>query len=170
MRVLVVKQDGDADALGGLLLNARLSAPQATAALANLQALNPHVDIKKLKAGQMLLVPDAPGFKVSATDSVQGQGLQAFTDSVTQALGATAERLKAGNAARASERADVLAVLKLAAVKRLIDSDADLKQQVAESTRSFKDDDQQAADLERNLASAIKAASAKLTEIGKLLG
>ena len=170
MRMLLIKQDSDLDAVSGLLLSARLNATQSGAAIEQLQSLNPHVDLRRLKAGTMLLVPEGPGFKISATSSVQGQALEGLREVLEKGLGAAAEKLKAGNAARAAERAEVNAVMRLAVVKRTIDSDADLKQQAADSIKTFREDDQQAEESERALGATTKAGLAKLAEIDKLIG
>jgi hypothetical protein len=152
------------------LLSARLSSGQADSALAALQALNPHADFKKLRAGTVLLVPDAPSFKASASDSVAGETFDGFQQLVRSALGSATENLKAGNLERAGERDEVIEVTKRAAVKRIIDADAELKQQVTDATKAFKEDQQQAEQAEQDLAAASKAALAKLAELKKLLG
>ncbi len=170
MRILVIKQDTDLQALSGRLLSAKLSGDQADSALEALQHLNPHADLKKLRIGTVLLVPEAPGFKASATDAVADETFVGFQRLVRGALSSAADNLKAGNAERASERDEFAAVVKRAAVKRMIDSDAELKQQVADAAKAHKDEEQQAEQAEQNLATASKAALAKLTELGKLLG
>ena len=170
MRILVIKQDTDLPALSGRLLSARLSGEQADSTLKALQDLNPHADLKKLRAGTVLLVPEAPGFKVSASDAVGDETFAGFQRLVKAALSGAAENLKAGDAERSGERDEFAAVIKRAAVKRIIDSDAELKQQVADAAKAHKEEEQQAEQAEQTLATASDAALAKLTELGKLLG
>src|SRR5262245_5805901 len=170
MRMIVIQEHADREALVGRLLRARLSNSQIESALASLQALNPHVEISNLRAGTVLLVPDKPAFKTSASEPVAGEAFEEFQQFVRDALGKAAEDLKAGNAARAAERDEVNAVIKLAAFKRLLDGDAELKQQVADARRAFTEEQHQAEEAEQALAAASKAALAKLAELSKLLG
>jgi hypothetical protein len=170
MRMLVIKQDADLESLSSHLLSVRLGSSQAKSALESLRALNPHADFTKLSAGTVLLVPDEPTFKASASDSVPGKALADFEQLVHDGLNSATERLKAGKAARAAERADVTAVFKTAAVKRLLESDAELKQQVADATKGFKEDQQAAEQAEHALTVASKAASAALAAVRKVLG
>jgi hypothetical protein len=170
MRMLVIKEATDLSALRSRLLNARLSGEQASAALANLQALNPHADLSAVGAGTVLFVPDAPGFKASGSMSVAEDAFGEFQKFVRGALGDAAKRLKDGNAAQAEERDQVAAALRTAAVKRALESDPALKEQIAEASRTFKQEQQRGEQAEEALAEAGKAALAKLTALGKLLG
>jgi hypothetical protein len=168
MRMLIVKQDTDLPALSGSLLAAKLGARQTDAALQSLQALNPHVDLKKLRTGSVLLVPDAPAFKTSATNPVHGGALDAFQQLVRDALGGLAERLKAGDAGRAAERAEVTSVLKN--LGRVSAADPDLQQQIAGITKAFQEDQKTADQAQQAVAAAGKEATAALAALGKRLG
>lgn len=170
MRMLVIKQDTDVEALAGSLLSARLGDSQGAAALARLQALNPHVDFRRLRAGTVLLVPSERAFKASASDSVAGQALAGFTETVQTALNAAVERTRAGLESRATERTDVQAVFRLAAVKRLLDSDPELKQFATDASKSFQDDERLSKENERALSTSAKAALVKLKDLDKLVG
>ena len=86
MRILVIKQDTDLQALSGRLLSAKLSGDQADSALEALQHLNPHADLKKLRIGTVLLVPEAPGFKASATPRTWPSVRMAVTFNCTPSL------------------------------------------------------------------------------------
>jgi hypothetical protein len=169
MRVVKIEEKADPKSLSALLLKANLSTIQSEKALAALQALNPHVDITKVPAGTVLLVPDMPSFKVSASDPVLGSALGEFQQVVRTALEQTAANLKAGTAARAAERADIMAVLKGAPLKRIIESDSVLKQQVADATKALQAEEQ-ADQAEETLARASKAALAKIAELRKRVG
>jgi hypothetical protein len=154
-----------------LLLKAKLSSGQAASAIEALRALNPGVNFDdELTAGTVVFVPDSPSLKVSASDSVSGTSLDDLQQLVRQALDGAAKDLKAGNAARAAERADVTATMKIAAVARILAGDAELKQLAADAIKAFTEDQQQADQAEQALAVTSKAALAKLTELGKLLG
>jgi hypothetical protein len=170
MRMLTIRNDTDLQELSSLLLDARLSRARSDAALDALQAVNPHADLKKLRAGTVLFVPETSGFKASASVSVQGNALGDFQQMVRNVLGQAAEKLKAGNATRAGERDAVAAVIGTAAVKRILDSDAELMKQVTEETKASEEDQKQADQAEQALAAASRAVLAKLTELSKLLG
>ena len=112
LRILVIRdKDKDTD-LRDRLLSAALTSEQADSALEALQALNPHTDIRKPSAGTVLLVPDTPAFKASASVPVLGETFDSFQQLVKSALSNAAENLKAANAARAAERDEVMAVIK----------------------------------------------------------
>lgn len=162
MRMMFIKDDTDFAALGEQLVRARTGADQTRSALESLQALNPHVDVNKIRAGTVLLVPDAPAFKVSATAPLGGEAIADFQKLVKTSLADAAARLKDANAARAAAHAETSAAFKTAAVKRLLESDRTLKAQIDAAVKAFKDDEQQAADAERTLESSTRDALAAL--------
>jgi hypothetical protein len=170
MRMLLIKQDTDIQELSRRLLSARLSSDRVDSTLQSLQALNPHADLRTLRAGTVLLVPEAPSFKVSATDPVHGEPFDDFQKLVRAGLNGAAKRLEARNAARAAEQAEVTTMLKTAALKRILETDADLKQQAAEAVKAAKEEQQEADQAEQALAAAGKAALGALAALGKLLG
>ena len=170
MRMLVIKTDTDLQALSSRLLTAGLSSTQAKSALERLQALNPHIDPRYLRAGTIILVPDASSFDASVTESVSGETFKDVEQTVKRALDAAAEHLKAANTARARDREEVIEAIKQPAVKGIIDADAQLKQQVTDATKGFEEEQQQAEQAEQELAAASKAALAKLAELSKVLG
>jgi hypothetical protein len=170
MRMLVIKQNTDAQALNDQLLKAKLSGVQSEAAMSRLQALNPHVDLtQKLRAGTVLLVPDAPSFKATATDAVQDNAFEDFQKLVKDNLGQASSSLKAGNRVRTSERADVSAAFKTSEVMQAIAKDPELKKQIEDAAEALNQDQQEDKDAEQAVSSAGKAALAKLAELGKLL-
>ncbi|MGZ8390373.1 MAG: hypothetical protein ACXWVL_07245, partial [Rhodoplanes sp.] len=87
---------------------------------------------------------------------------------VQTALDQAATNLKASRTARAAERAEITAVLKGDALKRLIESDGELKQQVADATKALKREE--ADQAEEVLARTSKAALPKITELRKRAG
>jgi len=154
--MLTIRQDTDLQGLSSLLLDARLSSARSNAALDALQAANPHADLKNLRAGTVLFVPEVSGLKTSASASVPGGALADFQQMVRSALGQAAEKLKAGDATRAGERDAITAVIGTAAV--------------TEETKAFEEDQKQADQAEQALAAASRAVLAKLSELSKLLG
>jgi hypothetical protein len=170
MRMLVIKQDADIHTLSARLLSAKLNSDQTKSAIASLQAFNPQVDFEKLGVGTVLLVPDTPSFKPSATSAVLNGAFGDFEKLVRSGLSDAAARMKADNAAHTADAGAVASVLRLAAVKRLIDADADLEQQVSSVTKTLKDDEQQSKEAEQTLVTASKEALAKLVQMGKFIG
>jgi histidyl-tRNA synthetase len=69
----------------------------------------------------------------------------------------------------AAQRQDVSAALKTAAVKRLVESDPDLKPQLDTMTLVFRNDQQQAKEAEATLKSLHEGSLAELAALAKLL-
>lgn len=170
LRTFVVKSETNLQSLGTTLLDARFRGAQADAALERLKALNPHIDPEKIPAGTALFVPDSPGFKASAATSTQAALIDDFRALLSSALSDAASSMKAGNAARAAERADVAAVLKSAAFKRVAGDDKDLAQQVSDAQKSMATEESDEKQAEETLAAMSKAALAALVQIGKVAG
>jgi hypothetical protein len=170
MRLLKVTRDTGFADLSRELFRARLSAGQADRARESLESLNPHVNLKKVRPGDVLLVPDTPSFKTSATEPVQGEVLELFEELVRRGLSDTSERLRAGNAARAEQRADVAAALKSAALKRAVADDQELGNQLTLVMKNLKQQEQEDGERVGELAEAGKAALGALAAMGKLFG
>jgi hypothetical protein len=169
MPIYVVDQDTDLKALRSRLLSGRLSDERADLALRALQDLNPHVDFKRLAIGDVLLVPDSPGFKTSASKSAADDVVDDLQELVRRGLDAAAARFKAGNEARAAERAEVTRALKSRALVRVLEADPELKAQLLEVTKGFKEEHRQAVEDERTLEAATENAMAELASLTKLL-
>jgi hypothetical protein len=168
--MLVITQDTDLDTLRTKLLSGRIAGAKAESALQSLQDLNPHADLKKLAPGTVLLVPETASFKSSASRSVGGGVLDEFQQLVRSDFASAAGKLKAANEARAADNAEVSAVLRIAAVKRIIDADPELKQQLDDAVKAFKTDQEEGAKAEQTLEAATKGALAELATLSKLLG
>jgi hypothetical protein len=169
-RIVVITENTKLDALGSTLLNGRLSDAQASSALESLQAMNPHVDLRNVAAGTVLLVPDAPGFKASATEPVAADAIGDFRKILLDNLNAAAGRMKAGNAARAEERAAVAGVQKTAAFKRIVERDPQLRQEMEDASNAGKEEQREAAQGEKAIDAAVKGATAELANLARLLG
>ncbi len=170
MRTILIKQNTDLKALSGMLIQQNAAAGQAQTALQALQALNPHVDINAIRPGTVLLVPDGPSINTAGTEPVAGNSADDLQQVIHTSLTAAAERLRAGNAAAAADRSAIATVLKAAPFKRIVDSDATLKQQVADATKTFKDDQKQDDADEKAVTEAIKTALSSFADLRKLLG
>lgn len=170
MRMLVIKQESDLQSLKARLLDTKLSSDKADAAMQSLQALNPHLDMKKLTPGAILLIPDEPGFKAEATSAVAGEPIDELQQLVRSGVDSATAKLEHGNEARAAQRVELTAALKTAAVKRAIDSDPQLKQQAEDAAKASKADEEQSAKALQTLQAAGKGMQAELAKLAKLLG
>jgi hypothetical protein len=170
-RVVVIKQETDLEALGATLLSAKASGAQAASAMNDFRALNPHVaDLKTLAPGTVVLVPDAPQFKPSASESVAADPVDEFQKLVRASLTAAARRVGAANAARADERTELANVQKLAAVKKAVEADPELRDQLANASAAAKAAQQEGARADKALDMMLNGASSELAAISKLLG
>src|SRR5690349_16934472 len=128
MRLIVIKQASDLQALSNKLL---IKKPGGTATLDRLKALNPHVDFNRIEAGTVLLLPDTPDVKADDKDtrSVAGDAFEDFVKETAEGFKSVAERVSRASESLATDRAAANAVLKIAAVRRQIESDPLLKKQ-----------------------------------------
>jgi hypothetical protein len=93
-----------------------------------------------------------------------------FRALLSDALGDAATRLKDGNAARATERAELSAALRSAAFKRVTAEDRDIARQVTEAQETMASEERADKQAEENLATVSKAALAALAQLRKVAG
>jgi vacuolar-type H+-ATPase subunit I/STV1 len=142
----------------------------ASSVLDQLKDLNPQVDFnKKIQLGTVLLIPDAPIFRDVESASVSGDFFSALREQMLSSVTTAASRMRLSYEALRSEQAEVVAVLKLAAVKRAIEADPGLKQQIATAENVFKDDQQRAKDVEKTMQTLLVQVAAELDALAKLL-
>jgi hypothetical protein len=162
IRMIQVK---NADSLSKLLKASTAAGP----ALQRIQALNPHVrDLAQVKPGTVLLLPDLPDFEAEAGDSVAGQAFDGFAADAAAGLKASGERLRAGMARREAMRKDVAAVLKSAAVKRVLEADPALRKQADEADARFKAEQKEGAAALAALTAMDEALAAELANLAKI--
>lgn len=169
MRMLVIEKGTTARTLRDTLLSSRLSAAQADAALEHLQATNPHVDLKALKPGTVVFVPDAPTFKQSASDPLVGDVLTDVEQLVEGALDAARARVRVATEASAIENAELGKTLRSAAFKRTVSEDAELQSAVDAANEALKQENHEMQEAEQTLADARKAALAALRTLREFL-
>jgi hypothetical protein len=148
--------------LAAALLRAQLTKPEERAALAELEASNPGVELARLRSGQVLVVPDSPAFKRSASEPLRKESFDAFADLSRASLDALTEQTKAERANRHLERDEVGRALKLA-----LKQDPKLKAELDRVAKALKREEQQDEDHEKQLAASVKAALAELTELAE---
>lgn len=168
MRVIVIRQPLDPQGLARDLFGL---AADASAMFERVKALNPHVDFDRIPAGTVLLVPDAPESRAGgeAVRSPGSDGFEAVAQDALAGLKAASERAASAGEASAADRAAFTAVLKTAAVKRLIESDPLLKAQVEQATRTFDADRGAVQEAARQIELVAKTASEELAALKKLL-
>lgn len=157
MRLIVIQQISDLQVLSARLLGNAAGGHAGTqevsqATLEQIKMLNPHADFQRLEVGTVLLLPDTPELKDAAdSQSLAGNSIEDFAKRTREGLEAVAQRMRSGAEALAADRADVTAVLKTTAVKRLIESDPLLKKQLDEAGGEFSDAQKQAKEASRQL-------------------
>lgn len=167
MRMIVTDKKTSLRTLGIRLLD---DEADRVSALEQLKTVNPHVDFKKIEPGTVLLIPDTPGFRDAESASVTGDAFDALREQIVVSVAAAASRLRGGYEALRAEQKEVAVVLKSAAVKRAIETDADLKPQIDAATQVFKQDQQQARDAEKTMQTLQEQVAEELASLTKLLG
>ena len=114
LRTFIIREKTNLSALSGRVLDARFTGPKAEAAIETLRRLNPQADLDKLEPGTVLFVPDLPGFKAAATDSIPAEVIKDFRQLVDAGISEAQVALKTGLGSRADERAETIAAIKAA--------------------------------------------------------
>ena len=139
------------------------------ASLTRLQALNPHVDLAKVRAGSVLVLPDTPAFRDDQSDSVGADAWAALAADASAGLKARTEQLRSAAAARDAQRKEVQALLRSAAVKRQLDADTALRKQADAAEEQFKADQKAASDMAAQLDAMSRGLADEIAALGALL-
>lgn len=166
MRMFVIKQATDLQALRTKLLT---TGAGGESALRTLQSLNPHVDFNRLDAGTVLLVPDQPGVKTSESSSIGGEAFDSFQEQARASVDAAVARVRNGHDNLTAGRTEVAAVLKTAALKRVLEADPDIKKELDQAAQVFKQDQQQAKESIAQLLAFQTQVDEELAQLAKLL-
>jgi hypothetical protein len=168
MRIFITKTDTDLQALSATLLR---KPADAGVALERVRALNPQVeDFQKLAAGTVLILPDSPEIKATAGTALGTGNFSDLADDLGSGMKAVNSRFASRLDDLKSDRAGVTAVLKTAAVKRLVESDPALAKQLDAADAQFKREQKRIAETETQLAEVQKAALAEFARLQALLG
>jgi hypothetical protein len=166
MRIVVIKERSDLKGVAEKLWGDKAK----PAAVERLRALNPHLDVRRIEPGTVVFVPQIPGGRDDpAAASVEGEAFGALRDQILEAIDATAARVRSGHESLAAQRQDVTAVFKLAAVRKAMDQDPELKPQIDAAADVFKQDQVQARAAEEAMKAIKQQATAELAELAKLL-
>jgi hypothetical protein len=163
MRIFVVKKGSSPSKVLGATSAAQLS---------TLQAFNPHLDLKKLTPGAVIMVPDDAGdvpFPSGDPQSIGAEAMDSFISFAKDALSASSQRMRqAADRAKAEESALAVA-LKSRGVGQAMDKDAELRALVEGAARQAQDDSKSAAADAQSFDALAKAAQAELAELTKRL-
>jgi hypothetical protein len=168
MRMFVIKQATDLQGVSTQLLR-RAAGEGGAGALERLRALNPHVDFRKLAAGTVLLVPDTPEIKPAASDTLAAGPVESLLGDIQSGLKASIGRMRAGFKSQDEDRSAVAAALKTAAVRRIVDSEPSLREQLKAAEQQSSEDRKKAEQTVAQLAEMQKLATKELARLQKLL-
>lgn len=175
MRFAVIEQDSDLQAWRARLATAPEAAPAGgppplgPQALAQLKALNPHLDFGRLDVGSVLLLPDAPELN-AAGRPLGGEAFEGFAAQVAEGLKAVAQRLGREAQAQADERSEVARVLRTPALRRQIEGDALLGRQIDQAQAESERAQEQARQAAGQVEALQEHAAAELARLGKMFG
>jgi len=169
MRMIVVKAPTTAQDL-----RTRLGRTDPGRTLDDIAVLNPHIDLRAIEPGTVLLIPEpagnAPATPADDSTPVQEQPFEELRDQILGAISQTHTRARAGYESLAAQAKDATAVLKSAAVKRAMDADPTLKPQVEAAASVFKQDAANAKAADQTLKDMQKQIAEELGALQKLLG
>lgn len=172
MRIVVLKTEAEMLPLRKLVAQPALAAKFASA--------NPHIDMDRLRPGDVLVVPEELGEEIASSGPPLGDGgpvlsngLASFAEFAAAALGGAARGLEAGVKRQVADAEAVVAAARSRGVKEALDGDAELARQVEGATRRAREDAKSAQtdlkqfDGQRELA--LKALG-ELQALAKTLG
>ena len=167
MRITIAGQDSDLPVFAaGLTAGGAADA----ALLREIERLNPHVQFPRIPAGTVLLLPERAGLRDDASRGLTDEGFDAFADQMRAAVNATAVRVRGGHDALTLQRKEVSGVVRTSAMKRLIESDAQVRQLLEEGEAVSKADAVRARASIAAMEALGKDAAEALTELAKAIG
>ena len=163
MKIFVVQQDSNVkDLLAGA------SAEQ----LQVLQRFNPHLDLRKLAPGSVIVIPDEVGgsdFPIGDPKSIGAEAMASFIAFTEQALAESAKRVQQTAERAKSEHAALVSALKSKTVLAAFGKDAGMKAQADAAAKQANDDAKASAEAIKAFASLAKTAHADLAVLAKML-
>lgn len=166
MRVFVIQKDSDAKAL------LKAAGGDSGESLARLQRLNPHLDLRRLAPGSVVLLPaDTAAPSRSADVQPLGGGalaeLQALADA---AVAAAAERGQQAVARAKADEQALAAALRGKQARDALERDPELAAQAAAAQKAAKEAGKTVATRARQLESLTRSAQSELAALAKRLG
>jgi vacuolar-type H+-ATPase subunit I/STV1 len=164
--MVVVKQEMDVAALMKRLGRGRTDEAPL---VATLQRLNPHADFARLPAGTVLLLPERETFEGAEIESVAGEAFSDIADELRTGLKTAAQRIGAAYDRAESDRKNIASITRRTDVKRIIDGDPQLRQQVAAAEARFEELTSNGKQVRSALGAMDQAVAAELEELGRLM-
>jgi hypothetical protein len=163
MQIFMVKKDSNVQAL--------LAGTSKTQVL-QLQKLNPHLDFKRIKPGEMIIVPDSVDdvdFPGGSLKTIGADAMESFSSFAEQALADAARRMKTAADRAKTEEASLATALKSRMVTAALSQDPELKSQAAEASTQAKADSKAAAADVKAFDQLRKTVMAELAVLEKRL-
>lgn len=126
------------------------------------------MNLEKIPAGTVLLIPDLPGLREGESSSVMGDAFDAVREGLLASVDAVGARVRGSYEALRAQQKEVSAVVKSAAFRRAL-ADPTLSEQVEAGTQVFKQDREEAKAADETLKALKEKAGAELAALAKLL-
>ena len=166
MRTVIVDEASDLEALKTRLVGSRtLSA----ANVEKIRSFNPHVDLDRIPAGTVLLIPELPGLRARASSPLPGDAVTTLGETLLAAVDAARERVSRGFAGLQTEANEVSAAMRSPAFRRALEGDPELRAQVEAAAEVTRRDRERASAADEILGALRDEARDELEAIAKLL-
>jgi hypothetical protein len=169
MRAIFFENAASLQDVEAKVLDRRSADPAAS--LKRIKELNPHVDLNRLKAGTVLILPTEPGIKSSGkdVDHFGGEALREFAAAVAAGFEEAAARVRKTADAAASNQKAVAESLKGKIVKRQFDSDIILRKQIDAAGAAMADRQKAVKEATLNVDALAKFFAEEVAAMNKVL-
>jgi hypothetical protein len=164
VKVFVVQKDSN---VKGLLAGA------STEQLQVLQRFNPHLDLRRLAPGSVIVIPDKAGdldLPKGEAKSIGAEAMASFIAFTEEALAGSAKRVQQAAERAKSEDAALATALKSKAVQAAFEKDGEMKAQGEAAARQAKDDAKASVEAIKAFDGLAKTALGELSVLAKMLG
>jgi NADH dehydrogenase/NADH:ubiquinone oxidoreductase subunit G len=173
MPVIIVGTEKNFTELRSRLFTGRVSNARVQEITEAVVEANPHVDLKALKPGTILTIPDSPHLSVSGDISLD-DSTKELIDAVAQAGSAALDDLattaKAAEREAAAERKQVIATLARPELDAVAKKDAAFAEDLKAVKKAVDDDEARAKNRTAALQEATTSWNAELESLKGLLG
>jgi hypothetical protein len=147
----------------------RIVAATAKASPGALEALNPHLDLKRLAPGSVLVLPGGDAAAADAS-TIAAEAMASFIGFAKQALEASTQRLRVAAERTASEESALAAAGKSKAVNAAFEKDPELRKLFDVTRGQAKQDSQAAGAALKEFPALADSVLAELEALAKRLG
>ncbi len=162
MRFIFIQEETSLKTLGAKLF--RAGREDAPGAVERLKAANPHVDLSQLRAGTVLVVPDAPDFKTDE-DAVGATTFGDFAAEAVNAVKAGSARVQSGLVRDERAREQVDEVMDSSTVKALASKDEELQARIDAARARAKADEKDGKDVPARLTQLQEGLAKELEKL-----